>query len=126
MEKYRGRLAAIILVALVTSSLLVWMSFQPAVLHFLAQKKALIVLGVCGMFIPIGFYPIIAKREPRLAIGLSLLAAGAIAAAYAAISGLIFDVQNGWVEGAFNLSYVFWTMAALAFIWQGIRGSRGR
>jgi hypothetical protein len=124
MAKYRGRLVIIVLVALVASALVVWMTFQPATVRVVVQNRALIVVGVCAMFIPLGFYPVLAARVPRLAIGLSFLAAGAIAAACAAIAGLIFDVQNAWVTGTDNLSFILWAMAALAFIWQWIRTSK--
>lgn len=124
MDRYRRRLYTIVLVAFAASALVVWMTFQPAAVHVVAQKRALIVVGVCAMFIPIGFYPVIAARVPRLALGLSFLAAGVIAAASAAIAGLIFDVQNAWVTGADNLSFILWAMAALAFIWQWIRASK--
>lgn len=126
MEKYRARLVLVLSFAALAFALVGWMSFQPAALRFVASKKILIALGVCGILIPIGFFPTIGKREPRLAIGLSLFAMGGIAAAYAAIAGLIFDLQNGWVELATDLTSALWVMGALAFIWQGIRRSSER
>jgi hypothetical protein len=87
----------------------------------LGQHRSIFLVAGFALIAPIFFYPIIAEREPRLALGLTVLAAGLVLTAVSTVASLSFGLDNAWIDGIFNLGRALTALACLIFIWQGVR-----
>ena len=124
MAAYGRRLLIIISVTAILSLAVVWLSFNLNALHVFGQNRTLFLLLAVACIVPICFYYPMAKRMPRLAIGLAVLAGGLVLCSVYAIAYLVFNLDNIWIDGIYDLSQALFSLAGLIFIWQAVRKSR--
>lgn len=124
MEKYRRRLVIIISVTTIWFFGLVLLSFNPNALHVFGQSRTLFFVLAVACIVPILFYYPMAKRVPRLAIGLAVLAGGLVLLSVYTVAYFVLNLNNIWTDGIYDLSKALCIFACLIFIWQAVRKSR--
>ena len=116
----------ILLVAVIFSSVLIWIAFHAAGSDSIWRNSLIVGVILAGCAAPI--YPLyrqLSKRAPSSAIAILLLVGALVAGLMYGVADLVLHLEGPWVFRISELSTGLIVASCLMFIWNGF-ANRGR
>jgi hypothetical protein len=126
MPNYRRRVLIIVATSIISSVVIMWLTFGLHIWRFFGQNRAIYLVLALVVVLPIFVYYPMAKRMPRLAIALAVLSGGLVLISVGTIAFFVFNVENVLTDRIFDLGKALCALASLIFIWRAVKESRAK